>query len=60
MDRICYVYVLIDFDNNVVMSTELDEPNPLADGEFWDRFMEGDCYMRHTGQIIEEIDEGDE
>jgi len=58
MDKIvCYVYVLLDFDDNVIMGTELDEPNPLIDTEFWNRFMEGDCYMRYSGQVIEEIDE---
>ena len=36
------------------MSTSVDEPNPMIDKEFWDRFMEGDCYMEFIGTTEEE------
>jgi len=39
----------------LVMSTEVDEPDPKADLEFWNRFLEGDCYMEYLGESYEEL-----
>jgi hypothetical protein len=51
---IFYNYNLVDEDDLVFMSTSVDEPNPTIDAEFWDRFMEGDCYMQYIGETEEE------
>jgi len=53
-----YRYVLLDSEGNEVMGTEVDdEPNPRADGEFWDRFMQGDCAMMFQYEYYEEVDD---
>ena len=54
---IFYNYNLVDEDDLVFMSTSVDEPNPMIDKEFWDRFMEGDCYMQYLGETEEEEEE---
>jgi hypothetical protein len=54
---IVYNFELYDVDGVRVMGTELDEPNPMADAEFWDRFMQGDVLMEYLGEHIEEDDE---
>ena len=41
----------------VFMTTDVDEPNPQIDAEFWARFMEGDCYMEFAYSFEEENDE---
>lgn len=51
-----YRYVLLDSEGNEVMGAELYEPNPRADGEFWDRFMQGDCVMMFQYKYYEEIE----
>jgi hypothetical protein len=56
-----YKFVLLDMeyldapDGAVVMSTEVDEPNPQIDAEFWDRFLQGDCEMKFMGSYEEEV-----
>jgi hypothetical protein len=40
-----YRFVLIK-DDKEIMGTDVDEPTPQTDAEFWNRFMEGDCDMR--------------
>ena len=40
-----YRFALIDDEGIEFMGTDVDEPKPQIDTEFWDRFMEGDCYM---------------
>jgi hypothetical protein len=53
---IVYSFELIDYVSGVrVMGTELDEPNPMIDEEFWDRFMQGDVTMLYLGCHAEEI-----
>lgn len=39
-----YRFVLYD-ENAPIMGTNVDEPNPQIDAEFWARFMEGNCNM---------------
>jgi len=58
-----YRFVLVDMeyldapDGVVIMSTEVDEPNPQIDVEFWQRFMQGDCVMRFVGKYDEDMEE---
>jgi hypothetical protein len=54
---IFYNYVLLDGDDEIFMSTLVDEPNPMIDKEFWDKFMEGGIRMEYLGEINEEEDE---
>ena len=42
-------YVLINEDDDVVMSTEIDKPNPTLDPEFWQTFMTGNYFMIYLG-----------
>jgi hypothetical protein len=35
------------------MHTELDEPDPRADLEFWEAFMTGEYYLRYNGEAYE-------
>ena len=48
-----YRFSLIDEDDYVIMGTEVDEPKPQIDAEFWARFMEGDCMMEFVGSFDE-------
>lgn len=50
-----YKFELYDFNEMIVMGTELDEPNPMVDAEFWARFMQGDVVMVHVGEFTEEV-----
>lgn len=53
-----YRFSLFDTNNDDhVMSTEVDEFNPLVDLEFAERFRRGDCYIVFTGEFEEEDDE---
>lgn len=52
-----YSYTLLDGDDEIFMSTLVNEPNPIIDKEFWDRFMEGGVRMEYLGEIGEEEDE---
>jgi hypothetical protein len=52
-----YNYALLDGDDEIFMSTLVDEPNPTIDTHFWDRFMEGGVRMEYLGEIDEEEDE---
>jgi hypothetical protein len=50
-----YQFVLMDsLNGELAMSTEVDEPNPMIDIEFWQRFLEGDCEMLYLGEVEEE------
>ena len=50
-----YRFSLFTLDvTRLVMSTEVDEPDPKADLEFWNRFLEGDCYMEYLGEFEDE------
>lgn len=40
-----YRFILLK-DHEEIMGTDVDEPKPQIDAEFWDRFMQGDCDMR--------------
>jgi hypothetical protein len=54
-----YSFSLYDINENsskCVMGTELDEPNPMVDAEFWNRFMQGDVVMHYEGKHIEEVE----
>jgi hypothetical protein len=47
-----YRFSLIDDCTEfTVMTTEVDEQDPRADGEFWARFLEGDCLMIYLGEF---------
>jgi len=50
-----YTFRLYDEDGICVMGTELDEPNPMVDAEFWNKFMQGNVYMEYLGKQIEEV-----
>lgn len=52
-----YRFVLRDYATNIIMGTDVDEPNPQIDAEFWARFMEGDCNMTFEYEYIEEGEE---
>lgn len=54
-----HCFSLLDtLEGDLIMSTEIDnEPDPRADQEFWNRFLEGDCVMEYTGTQKEEGDE---
>jgi hypothetical protein len=54
---IVYRFALIDGEGGEFMGTEVDEPNPQIDTEFWAKFMKGDCTMVYRGEIEEEDDE---
>jgi len=54
---IVYRFALLDGENGEFMGTEVDDPNPQIDTEFWDRFMQGDCTMVYRGELIEEEEE---
>ena len=54
---IVYRFGLIDDEGEEFMGTEVDEPNPQIDSEFWHEFMKGDCTMVYRGEIKEEDDE---
>ena len=55
---IVYRFGLIDDEGEEFMGTEVDEPNPQIDSEFWHEFMKGDCTMVYRGEIKEEVDDG--
>lgn len=46
-----YSYALLDGDDEIFMSTLVNEPNPTIDRHFWDRFMEGGVRMEYLGEI---------
>jgi hypothetical protein len=52
-----YRYVLIDSEGNEIMGTDVEEPKPQIDTEFWNRFMQGDCVMMFQNEYDEEVDE---
>jgi hypothetical protein len=41
-----YRFVLLDDDGNEFMGTDVDEPKPQIDAEFWSEFMKGGCTMQ--------------
>jgi hypothetical protein len=49
-----YRFALHDLDNNLLMSTEVDDLDPSIDLEFWGRFLGGDCCMRYLGAFRED------
>ena len=49
-----YRYVLLDSVGVEFMGTDVDEPKPQIDSEFWDRFMQGDCVMMFQNEYYEE------
>lgn len=48
-----YKFILINEDQEVVMSTHLEEPDPAIDAEFWATFMSGEYAMVYTGTELE-------
>jgi hypothetical protein len=52
-----YRFVLVDPNNITLMGTDVDEPTPQIDAEFWNRFMEGECAMVFVGCYEEDVDE---
>jgi len=52
-----YRFVLLNEQGVEFMGTDVDEPNPQIDAEFWQRFMQGDCVMQFIGAYQEEGDE---
>ena len=56
---IVYRFALLDYDNEEFMGTEVDDPDPKIDTEFWNRFMKGDCTMIYRGEVFDDTDEGE-
>lgn len=52
-----YRFALLDYDGEEFMGTEVDEPKPQIDAEFWQRFMQGDCMMYYRGEVFETNEE---
>jgi hypothetical protein len=44
-----YRFALLDEGGEWIMTTEMDVPSPVGDGEFWERFMQGDVRMQYVG-----------
>jgi hypothetical protein len=51
-----YRFALYDENQDIVMSTELDECDPRADMEFWQEFITSGFFMVYMGAFQEEID----
>ncbi len=51
-----YRFVLLNEQGVEFMGTDVDEPNPQIDADFWKRFMQGDCVMQFVGEYQEEGD----
>ncbi len=51
---ILYKFILVDEDQNLVMTTHLEEPDPSIDAEFWSTFMSGQYAMVFTGTTLED------
>lgn len=50
-----YRFALRDFDTGMeFMGTDVDEPNPQIDADFWARFMQGNCLMSFEYEYVEE------
>jgi len=52
-----YRFILVDQVGQQFMGTDVDEPNPQIDAEFWKKFMEGDCAMVFVRSFEETEDE---
>ena len=52
-----YRFILVDQNNEPIMGTDVDEPTPQIDVEFWVRFMQGDCAMVFMRSYEEEENE---
>ena len=52
-----YRFVLLNEQGVEFMGTDVDEPNPQIDAEFWQRFMQGDCVMQFVGEYQEDTDD---
>jgi hypothetical protein len=52
-----YRFVLLNEQGVEFMGTDVDEPSPQIDAEFWQRFMQGGCVMQFVGEYQEEGDE---
>ena len=49
-----YRYVLLDSEGNEIMGTDVDEPKPQIDAEFWSAFMQGNSVMMFDRSYYEE------
>ena len=56
---IVYRFALLDRHGVEFMGTEVDDPDPRIDTEFWDRFMQSDCSMVYLGEVFDNTDEGE-
>lgn len=53
-----YKFSLFDeYSECLIMSTEVDEPDPKADIELWERFMQGGSYIVYLGEREEDDDD---
>jgi hypothetical protein len=57
MQKVYNFALFDDCSDQLVMSTQLDELNPMIDSEFWDRFLQGDCLMVYQGFSFEQIED---
>jgi len=60
MNKVYNFTLFDDCSEQLVMSTQLDEPNPMIDQEFWGRFLQGDCFMVYQGFDFEQKEESHE
>jgi len=50
-----YRFSLFDeYSECLIMSTEVDAPDPSIDLELWERFLGGGCYLVYLGEFDEE------
>jgi hypothetical protein len=52
-----YRFILVDENQETIMGTDVDEPTPQIDAEFWSRFMLGGCSMVFVNSYEERVDE---
>lgn len=51
---ILYKFALVDDDQNLVVTTHIEEPNPVIDHDFWMTFMSGEFSMVFIGTELED------
>ena len=51
-----YRFALLDVDHKPLMFTEVDEPDPKIDAEFWEAFLSDDNLIQYLGEFEEDDD----
>lgn len=50
MTTLVYRFALYSLKGNLIMSTEVDDPDPSIDLDFWKEFMGGSCLLQYLGE----------